>query len=327
MHRLPSLRMADAAGATNAAPWMCPDHLLPLEPRGDALACPRGERFAIRTGVPRFVADAGYAAPFGSQWRRFARTQLDSHTGLSASEERVRRCLGQELWSSFAGRTVLECGCGAGRFTEILLARGAHVTSVDLSEAADVNAENFPPGPSHRVAQADILRLPFTPRQFDVVFCLGVVQHTPSPEATMHALYQHVAPGGWLVIDHYHHIVRTRVVQQLLRLVFVRMSPQASARWSQRLVRALLPLHVRLRRHERLLARVSPVVSHHRAYPGLDPELNELWAGLDTHDALTDRYKHTRSVRSLRRTLQSFGARDIVVVRGGNGVEARARRP
>jgi len=273
------------------------------------------------------VGNAGYAEAFGAQWLKYPLTQLDSHTGLPISEERARRSLGDELWHSLAGKSVLECGCGAGRFTEVLLNRGARVTSIDLSEAAAVNAAAFPPGPSHRVAQADVLRLPFAPRGFDIVFCLGVVQHTPSPEATMHALYDHVAPAGWLVIDHYHHVILTRVTQQLLRLVFLRMNPDTSLRWSQALVRTMLPLHKRLRRHERLFARVSPVVSNYQSYPALEARLKDEWAALDTHDALTDRYKHRRSAGSLRRTLESFGACDIVAVRGGNGVEARARRP
>jgi len=286
--------------------------------------------FPIRGGVPRFVPDENYAAPFGSQWRQYRLTQLDSYTGLAISEDRARRCLGEEtlaLVGREVGARVRLRGCGAGRFTEVLLNQGAHVTPVDLSTAAEVNAENFPPRPSHRVAQADVLRLPFAPRQFDVVFCLGVVQHTPSPEATMYALYEQVAPTGWLVIDHYHHVVLTRVTQQLLRPLFLRMSPDTSLRWSQTLVRVMLPLHKRLSRHERLLARISPVVSHHRSHPGLDERLTDEWAALDTHDALTDRYKHRRSVRSLRRTLDSFGACEVVSARGGNGVEARARRP
>ncbi|HEV2060924.1 MAG TPA: class I SAM-dependent methyltransferase [Solirubrobacteraceae bacterium] len=298
-----------------------------LDGGDDGLACPGGEVFPVRAGVPRFVPDDGYAAAFGSQWLQYRLTQLDSHTGLPISEERARRCLGEELWNSLAGASVLECGCGAGRFTEVLLGRGARVTSIDLSAAVDVNASSFPPGPAHRVAQADILRLPLAPRQFDVVFCLGVVQHTPSPEATMHALYEQVAAGGWLVVDHYHHVVLTRVSQQLLRPLFLQMTPQAGLRWSERLVRTMLPIHKRLRRHERLLARISPVVSNHRSYPELDDRLKDDWAAVDTHDALTDRYKHRRSVRSLRRTLQSFGACEIVARRGGNGVEARAQRP
>jgi 2-polyprenyl-3-methyl-5-hydroxy-6-metoxy-1,4-benzoquinol methylase len=98
---------------------------------------------------------------------------------------------------------VLEAGCGAGRFTEVLLKRGASVTSIDLTDAVAANQENFPQSEHHRIAQADILRLPFSPKQFDAVFCLRVIQHTPSPEAAIAALYDQVRPGGLLVIDHY----------------------------------------------------------------------------------------------------------------------------
>jgi 2-polyprenyl-3-methyl-5-hydroxy-6-metoxy-1,4-benzoquinol methylase len=45
--------------------------------------------------------------------------------------------VGEKLWAELAGKQVLECGCGAGRFTEILLAEGAQVTFIDLSEAVD----------------------------------------------------------------------------------------------------------------------------------------------------------------------------------------------
>lgn len=129
--------MAELTAPTHErmAPWICPEHQLPLQDKDGGLACPRGELFAVRHGVPRFVAGEGYAAAFGSQWHRHRPTQLDSRTGLTISEKRARRCLGEELWTSLAGKSVLECGCGAGRFTEVLLGKGAHVTSIDLGEA------------------------------------------------------------------------------------------------------------------------------------------------------------------------------------------------
>ena len=55
----------------------------------------------------------------------------------------------------------------------------------DLSSAIDVNSENFLISNTHQLIQADINDLPFVDNQFDIVICLGVVQHTPSPEETI----------------------------------------------------------------------------------------------------------------------------------------------
>jgi SAM-dependent methyltransferase len=38
---------------------------------------------------------------------------------------------------------------------------------------------------------------------YDYVICLGVLQHTPSPEESMKSLFDMVRPGGAMVIDHY----------------------------------------------------------------------------------------------------------------------------
>ena len=183
--------------------WVCPEHQQPLKEEGDSLLCPNGHRFPVANAIPRFVGQSSYADHFGAQWNRYRSTQLDSYTGNPITRDRMKRCLGPELWSSLAGKLALECGCGAGRFTEILLGERTRLVSIDLSTAVDANAINFPLSDTHRIAQADILNLPFAPQQFDLVFCLGVIQHTPDPEKTIASLYQHVAPGGALIIDHY----------------------------------------------------------------------------------------------------------------------------
>src|SRR5262245_14526583 len=144
-----------------------------------------------------------YTAAFGAQWKRYRRTQLDSYTGFPISRTRALRCIGGENLSWMYGKRVLECGCGAGRFTEILLSLGSTVVSIDLSDAVEANRDNFPPNELHQIAQADIEHLPFRPETFDVVFCLGVIQHTPNPEYTIACLFEQLKPGGLLVIDHY----------------------------------------------------------------------------------------------------------------------------
>ena len=62
-------------------------------------------------------------------------------------------------------------------------------------------------------------------------------------------------------------------------------------------------------------------------YPQLNDQLQYEWSLLDTHDVLTDGYKHSRDVDAIHRTLSELGGSDIEVWKGGNGVQARARRP
>src|SRR4051812_1147161 len=93
-----------------------------------------------------------YTASFGKQWLRYRQTQLDSFTGVPLSRDRVQRCLG-EVWDKLAGASVLEAGCGAGRFTEVLLEQGATITSVDMSEAVFANRQNCPLSERHTIVQ------------------------------------------------------------------------------------------------------------------------------------------------------------------------------
>jgi SAM-dependent methyltransferase len=308
---------------------VCPVHQEPLHDDGESLVCSHGETFPIRDRVPRFVGSSDYAGAFGRQWNRFRLTQLDSHSGLSASHDRLRRILGEELWAGLAGNTVLEAGCGAGRFTEVLLEGGARVASLDLSTAVEANASNFPPSERHTVAQADILRMPIGPASFDIVLAIGVIQHTPSPGETIRELFTRVKPGGWLVFDHYTWSPSRLGLSVLYRLRYRRMDPAESMRRIERLVDRLLPLHRKVADSHTLsflLGRVSPVLSYYSVFPQLSAAQQREWALLDTYDSLTDAYKHLRSRRAIRSALERLGAENIACWRGGNGVEARAMK-
>jgi 2-polyprenyl-3-methyl-5-hydroxy-6-metoxy-1,4-benzoquinol methylase len=274
-----------------------------------------------------------YADAFGLQWKTYRKTQLDTYTKTTLSRDRARRCLGDECWRALHGdeeMNVLEVGCGAGRFTEVLLSTNARVTSIDMSSAVDANQENFPQNQRHRIFQADVLRLPFVPQQYDVVFCLGVIQHTPNTEETIQKLYDQVRPGGWLVIDHYtYNLSEFTKLAFLYRMVLCRMRPDQGLKWSRRLVNVFLPLHKAVRRSriaQALLSRVSPVLAYYHFLP-LDDALQREWALLDTHDQLTDWYKRFRTRGQIKKTLEGLRAESIWCTYGGNGVEARCRRP
>lgn len=317
---------------TSAWPeWYCPVHRRPLKDRGDILVCPDGDSFPRRNGIARFVPNSNYADPFGEQWKKYRLIQLDSYSRTTITRDRAHRCVGEKLWDELTGKQVLECGCGAGRFTEILFGQGAHVTSIDLSEAVDANQENFPQGERHRIAQADIPQLPFAPQQFDVVFCLGVVQHTPNPERTIACAYEQVKPGGSLILDHYGYSLSWYTkIAPLFRIYFRRLPPNEGLRWTEWLVDTFLPLHRMVRDFypaQIFLSRFSPILCYYQTYPNLSDELQREWALLDTHDSLTDWYKHYRTRGQIQRTLERLGVQEIWCKYGGNGIEARGMRP
>ncbi len=314
----------------------CPVHALELRRAAEswAFVCERGCAFREERGVPRFVEPKNYASGFGLQWNAFRRTQLDSHTGTTISADRLRRIAGGDL-GVFKDQLVLEAGCGAGRFTEIMLAHGAKVFATDLSTAVEANHANCDRAKGYFVCQADITKLPIAPGRFDIVVCIGVIQHTSDPEATMAALCSYLRPGGLLLIDHYSPGYPATLSRRVLRNFLLPRSGNFALRFCRWLVALLWPLH----RFSALLPKLpkgawlryrflgwSPVVDYQDAYPQLGAKLLYEWAILDTHDTLTDHFKHLRTAQQIRDHLAACGMSEIETIYAGNGVEARARR-
>ncbi|MDE2595725.1 MAG: class I SAM-dependent methyltransferase [Sphingomonadales bacterium] len=306
-----------------------------LAHEGDALVAPDGTRHPIVSGIPRFVPPGNYADDFGAQWNRFPQTQLDSHTGLTLTRDRLARCLRGEL-DSLGGKRVLEAGSGAGRFTEVLLAAGAEVHSFDYSSAVAANAANNGASDHLTLAQGDIRCPPFAEASYDHVICLGVLQHTPSPEDSIAALWRMVRPGGRLVIDHYRFrwrfLLPTPVgdAASLYRWFILRMAPEKRAGVVERITDFWFPWHWRFRDSyllQRVVRRLSPVRFYYPDMALKDRDMHYRWSQLDTHDSTTDVFKHLRRPEQIRATLEGLGARDIHVWIGGNGVEAWGVKP
>jgi SAM-dependent methyltransferase len=132
------------------------------------------------------------------------------------------------LAEDLVDKTLLECGCGAGNDTEVLVQLPlAEVHSFDLSSSVNVlvplqeriRAGEFPGGcPRLVLSQADICRIPYPDRSFDVVYCHRVLQHTPDPERSIRSICKKVKPGGRLFAHiyqdtpwlrkHWHHKLR-----------------------------------------------------------------------------------------------------------------------
>lgn len=287
--------------------------------------------YPIVDGIPRFVDSALYAAAFGFQWQSHSETQLDSKTGWSISRDRLERCIGAPL-ASIDGLRVLEAGCGAGRFTELLVEAGAVVHSIDMSQAVEVNRANIGDRENYVVAQADLTLPPFPPASFDLVVCLGVLQHTPSPAASIAALWRMVKPGGRLVIDQYRWSLSivTKIADPILRPVLKRMAPDRSKRVTDALTRWFFPVHWAIKGvplAQPVFSRISPVLVYFTSFPQLSKEEHYEWARLDTYDHLTDYYKRLCTAGKISRTLTKLGATDISVRSERDVVGASCTKP
>lgn len=283
-----------------------------------------------RRGILRFVDELDYVESFGDQWQRYRRVQLDSETGKSLSRDRLFR--GTD-WTpeELRGQLVLEVGCGAGRFTEVLLEAGARVVAVDASSAVDACRETCGGHPNLAIVQADLHDLPFRPGSFDRVFCYGVLQHTPDPERAFRALVEQARRGGWIAADVYRHqpFVDRGSAKRVWRPLTKRMPKQLLRRIIEWYVPKWLPIDNRLRlvpRLGRFLIAVIPCWNPRGLYE-LTPEEEVAWTVLDTFDALAPRYDWPQSIEAVEGWCRRAGLVDVSVRFGGNGIEINARRP
>lgn len=293
------------------------------------LACAGCARvYPIVRFVPRFVAPENYAGNFGFQWNHFRRTQLDSHSGVPISRERLFLSGG---WTAedLDGKRVLDVGCGAGRFAEVALSAGGRVVAVDYSSAVDACFDNLGPHPRLDIVQGDVYALPFQDAQFDDVYCLGVLQHTPDVKRAFLSLPPQLKEGGTLAVDVYPKL-RLNVLwpKYWLRPFTKRIAPQRLFRLVERLVPFLLPISDLLSRIPvvgRKLRYAVPVVNHRPAFPALSREQVREWAILDTFDMFGPAYDTPQSAETLRAWASEAGLHDVTVFRSGQLI-ARGRR-
>jgi SAM-dependent methyltransferase len=285
-------------------------------------------RHPIVAGIPRFVPLDNYADNFGFQWNRFRKTQLDSHSGQSISRDRFLKSTG---WppDSLAGKTVLDIGCGAGRFVEVALSCGAIVFAVDYSGAVDACRANFSEHPNLHVVQADVYALPFADECFDAIYCLGVLQHTPNPREAFLSLPRHLKSGGRLAVDVYQGGWRRAVhTKYWLRPVTTRVPQQRLFHAVERSMPALMGLSRAVGRIPavgRYAQRLLPIANYDGLY-GLDQRQLHEWAVLDTFDMLAPTYDQPQTPRALASWTRHAGLEAVEIGRFSHLV-ARGRKP
>jgi SAM-dependent methyltransferase len=284
----------------------------------------------IHNGIPRFVPEENYATSFGFEWKRFAELQTDRFHGFSITRDRFFLEIGLRP-QDLAGLRVLEAGCGGGRFSDVALAAGAEVFAVDLSSAVDRSRELRPGNRKLHLFQASIDALPLARGAFDLVFCFGVLQHTPDPEAFFRQLVPYAKPGGWVAADIYAaHPKQSLHWKYLLRPLTKRLPPERVLGALEIAAPVLVPISRAIRRIPvvgKPMSRLVPIFVHDGFMSKVSREEEVDWAILETLDALTPAYDRPRSLRSLRRWFESEGLVELEAVCLNHALNyARGRR-
>jgi SAM-dependent methyltransferase len=160
-----------------------------------------GRIYPIIRGVPRFVSREMYAGSFGFEWTRWPRVQFESdNVGRPMQGHTTRmweRIVGTNP-ASIRGKTIVDFGCGPGRFLDIVRRKGGRAVGIDLSNAVDAARKNFKDDPDVLIIQGDLLNPPFRQGAFDGGYTIGVLHHTPAPAQGLMALAKCVHENGWV---------------------------------------------------------------------------------------------------------------------------------
>lgn len=289
-----------------------------------------GDSWPIIDFVPRFVEPGNYADNFGLEWKIHSRTQFDADAGHKMSEDRVFGVTGWDR--DLDGDVILEAGSGSGRFTEHLLSTGAMVISFDYSEAVASNMASNGKHENLLLLQANIYEMPFEPASFDKVFCFGVLQHTPDPEASFKSLVRMIKPGGKIATDVYlKSLMRFYLNTRYWVRPFTRqVAPKRLYQWCKTYINMMWPLARVIRKipviGEALNWRLL-IADYAVQMPDADDATLKEWALLDTFDMLSPAFDIPQTPTTYQRWHETALLENIWVRRGPNGLVATAEAP
>jgi len=174
------------------------------------------EKYLIDNGLPSFIdnlskGECKVQELFSKYWTTF---DLDNMVALKKDlyVDSLKKLLLVDNLDNAAAQTtinaylnsknkILDAGCGVGWICRLFRANDQQKWyNVDMSDAILVAHKNLRTHPNNFTARASIGSLPFKKQYFDLIFCNGVIHHTPNPKEMFTNLVSHLAPGGDICI-------------------------------------------------------------------------------------------------------------------------------
>lgn len=132
----------------------------------------------------------------GADPKLYEKLQLSDVFSFYPTTEDVRMVDGSEL----AQATVLDVGCGMGKYLKVVSDYAKEVIGLDLSDALLRAKATVSGRPNVHLVQGNILSPPLRRETMDFVYSVGVLHHTPDTHAAFLRSASLVKPGGRLAV-------------------------------------------------------------------------------------------------------------------------------
>lgn len=145
-------------------------------------------------------------------------------------------------YADYAGRTVLDVGCGLGNDTARFAAGGARVTGIDVAtRAVELTRRNFEQrGLVGRFHVTNGEAMDLADASFDLVYCHTVLHFTPEPARMIGEIHRVLKPGGEAILMMVNRHSWMRLLQRISKVEIDHLRAPVFHWYTAREFRALL---------------------------------------------------------------------------------------
>lgn len=154
--------------------------------------------------VLKYPEEQDVVDSFGFEWNAHHKGKIEKHTVFGRDNETDTEYFFKALHirpEDLKDKLVIDVGCGSAKLTKSISSFSpSFVFGTDINEASPLSAKYCFDVPNCEVIRSDIFNLPFAPEIFDIVWCNGVIHHTPYPSEAFSHVAHLVKPGGTLYV-------------------------------------------------------------------------------------------------------------------------------
>lgn len=143
-----------------------------------------------------------------------------------------------------AGSTVIDIGCGSGRFIKCLKGRYKTIAGVDPSDAIHVADKLLGKDENVQLVNGSTDNLPFPDDHFDFGYSLGVLHHIPDTQKALKDCIKKIKPGGYFLLYLYYNLDNRGLLSRVLFSLSngLRKVISSLPRWTKKLTCDILAL-------------------------------------------------------------------------------------